>query len=614
MLPEHQEWLTAYPDYRHLEQWPTIDLSLIHPKYHSQVKRNLGVMADYLHGESVKNIAQRFNLSQQAVYELTHKALDCSLKERPRLSKALIPYQVRKLHQRSKNLPTLIKPSGTACSFSQIMQSVEGLEPFLLNKIKAKLKHKEDGENYTITTLHKNFLQYLRDHQWPVDQYPFTVKSLGYQSFRTWLIKQETELQAPVFPKRTIQPKILEEYLLEELQMDEQLTDITSKVWIEHDGQYFSVRLSRCSLLLLIDKRSELIISYLLVVDRFYDQDDVLSMLNQLVYPEDEEETYTCNELAPLTEEQKDFIKSLPQMQVGQVALDNALAHLGDSVNQLIVNEWDAIQNFGLIKMPKRRSLVEYAFNRLNKTVHRLPSTTGSHIYDPKREPAHRAKKAPRIQLKELETMIRVVIAETNQKARSNLGCSPLEKATQLYQQGAYWNRPAPPPKRFGCFTRSRIVTLHVNTTEKRRPYYYFDSIRYTLQNMEKELKRLKKVRVWFDSRDIRKMEVTTLDGDEIGVALVAKTWQRYPHSRKTRRRALKHVKNCNRNSSDPHMNYFNDAAKQHDSQKNALELVRLYREINFNPSSRDLGRRVTTVDCIEPASRNKFSWSSSDV
>ncbi|MBD3668515.1 MAG: hypothetical protein HUJ16_11170 [Kangiella sp.] len=614
MLRKHQEWLTTHPEYRDLDQWPTIDLSLIEPQYHAQVRRNLAVMGAYLDGGSINDIAQTFNLSQQAVYALTHNALDSSVKSQPQLSKALIPYQVRKPHRRTKRLPSLTTPSGSACSFGCVMQSVEGLESFLLKKVKAKLQHKENCDNYTITTLHQDYLQYLRDHQWPVDQYPFTVISLGYQSFRAWLIEKELELQAIVYPKRIIQPKILVEYLLEELQLDEQLTDAMSKVWIEYDGQYYPIRLARCSLILMIDKRSELIISHYLVVDRFYDQDDILNMLQQLVYPEDKEQIYTINEQYSLTVEQKDLIDALPRIQVGQVALDNALAHLADSVHQLIVNEWGAIQNFGLVKVPKRRNLIEYAFNRLNKPVHRLPSTTGSHIYDPKREPAHQAKKAPRIQLKELEAMISLVIAETNQKARSNLGCSPLEKATQLFQEGAYWLRPAPPPKRFGYCTRSRIVTLHVNTAEKRRPYYNFDCVRYTLQNVEIKLNHSIKVRVWYDSRDIRKMEVATLDGDNIGIGLAAISWQRHPHSRKTRRRTLKHTKDSNRYRTDPLGAYVNKIVKHRDSPKYALEMVRVNREMNFNSSPEEQESGINETQSGSSNKRNKFSWSSSHV
>lgn len=160
------------------------------------------------------------------------------------------------------------------------------------------------------------------------------------------------------------------------------------------------------------------------------------------------------------------------------IKLDNAKVHLSTWAQDQIIKTTGATIALGRVKHPIARACVERFFRWLEyHGWHRLGSTTGSNVLDPKRvDPGQYAKKH-KIQLPEIEQLLDVLIANRNVELLDGVPLygkrSPLGYLRSFTESDLFLPRTVQPRYRSSIPFRSRRFTPTVrgNKAKRRRPY-----------------------------------------------------------------------------------------------------------------------------------------------
>lgn len=613
-----KQTLSARPELRDLDQWPDIPLNAISREKYIDYRTRLTVISRYLSGASVQSLAEKFGITVQAIYRWLRRALSADANGALYLRRGLVPGFRLARNQRRQPLSTLNAPSGDACAFQSLLCQVEGLKQHLDNHLLALVRDQANGQNLKPGIFHQHFLTYLTIHHWPSHDYPFTTNDRAYESCRQYFHQRLLTLKRLRSNQRVISPRVTEYSPLEEIQLDEQVFDGEAAIGLLVNEQIEWCRISRASLVLKIDRASEYILGAELILERAVDQDDILTVMNKSPLSPETQALNNPNffQLPPQQQTISTQLAALDHCQTGTVVLDNALCHLAKSVKHYVTQKLSATFNLGLVKCPLRRNLVEYCFHRLNLLFHRFKSTTGSHPKDPVKESLKNRKKAPKVMLHDLEDILKMEIAKYNFMPQTHLQAqSPFDRLQTLLNQ-TYWPiRSESLKQRQSPYQRTVTLPLHNGAKESRRPYVYFMYARYTVANPITRRTGREEVDVTFDIRDIRRVTVHRQNGEALGEFLASKSWQRFPHSVKTRKRIHKITKEAKRKFNDPFTLYFNYLLEHKDSPSKALELIRISREFSqavTGPPESTEARSPIRIDVARPKIKRKpkHQWS----
>jgi hypothetical protein len=120
---------------------------------------------------------------------------------------------------------------------------------------------------------------------------------------------------------------------------------------------------------------------------------------------------------------------------------------------------------------------------------------------------------------------------------------------------------------------------------EDRRPFINFAYVRYRGECLSALTAETKKILIRYDRRDVRYVKAYTPNGEYLGSLKAPKTWLRFAHSLSTRKKIFKEMKTWKRHHDDPFAEYFHRLATESHIPKNALALVRIYKEAHhFTP------------------------------
>ena len=148
-----------------------------------------------------------------------------------------------------------------------------------------------------------------------------------------------------------------------------------------------------------------------------------------------------------------------------------------------------------------------------------------------------------------------------------------------------------------------------------RPPHINFYGVRYKSENRELYDAALvgETVRVKFDRRDIRRLNVFTEDGIEVGWLVAPHSWRRFKHSLSTRKHINSLVRSSTLHSTDPLAAHFDLLLKNRGTPKNNLEIVRVYQEFTDNGANSLTIETENILDNDFFDSGNKISeWSTS--
>jgi putative transposase len=576
---------------KNIDTWPAIPIDHLSNDDYRIYLRNLHIMIDVLASVRIKTIMKNHSISKSFIYYLLNRCLSSKENAEPALRRGLIPKIRLKKNQRKSPVPNNHNRMGPACAFKYLLEEVDGLKDHLTRHVVADLNNKNYGQNLTAKLFHSCFIDYLTKIGYSKDYYPFTEPLRGYESVRVYFNQIRLDLKSIYSKVRITQPKTNHLMPFQELQFDEQTYDAEVSIGIKTGENITFIRVARASYLNIIDVATNYSLAHSLILSRKVDQDDILMLLLKIrdtALPPLHSELF---QYPPAIANVKAIEQQIKMCQIGNLVIDNDMTHLAKSIKQFARNEHIGL-NYGLIKSPKRRNTIEYCFHRLNALSHRLKSTTGSHVRDPIKETARNRKNPPKVLLNDLEDMLNIENAKHNVLAQAVLSSrSPLERLTELLTN-QYWfisgNTSENTTQRY---RRQIEVTLHCGKTEVRMPYVYFYYVRYTLESQLSSIEKREMVVVDFDIRDIRRVKIIRKNGEYLGSALAAKSWQTHAHGIRTRKRINKLTKEKRIQMLDPLVNYFEYLLTHKSSPTIGLELIRVERERRPNQALMDEGR-----------------------
>lgn len=598
-----RERLEREPEWADIQQWTWVDADTLPSAKRKRYRRNLEAMTRILQGEPLNRVAHTVRVHPSRLTRLCNRCLGGNDEEAPALARGLIPGVRLRNSQRHKALSTLTTPAGAAHAFKHLLDTVPGLKAYLDKLIKQSVRQSRRGQNLTPKAFHAAFIRYLKGMNWPQDTYPFSVPSEGYETLRTYLKEQIRVFSMPKTAKRRILPSVMTSIFCSEIEIDEYTVDCHGSVVVELNGVMQPLRLARVRLITARDVGTGCVLASTLSLTKKVTQDDMLSLLGQLVTPWEPLQLTTPGLAYPPG---GCFPSALGEIyrrvMIGLVRLDNDLSHMAHSVRHYICNVLGGTLNLGLVKYPLARHTIEQAFARLNVDIHRLPSTTGSHPKDPLREPARHQTKAPVISFRVLEEIISVLLVEHNVRTVGSQGGASALAQVQYQVANLFLPlRSALASHQLNAYIGERQVTIRQN--KHHRPHIHFEGVRYKGDAIEKASLINQPVTVRFDRRDIRTLDVITLEGEHLGTVFAAKSWQRFAHSLTTRKYILQLVRQDLIERDDLLGGYFDYTLDHRKLPSKALELVRINREF---------GQGASMAPPNEPASDNAESVSHS--
>lgn len=218
--------------------------------------------------------------------------------------------------------------------------------------------------------------------------------------------------------------------------------------------------------------------------------------------------------------------------------MDNAKAHLADSVLNTLVKKLGVKVCFGKVAEPTRRAIIERFFKTLEeRSFHELPSTTGTSPIDPRRHFPEKQAKRYRISVDDLKRITFSAIAEYNNTPHSSLyGNSPLEDFRQKINNRLYTYLPVSlrDGSDFHIIKDSRTVVannkinyLHIN----------FAGAKYTSSKLTNDKAMLReKLLLQINFKDIRVIKAFYASGEYYDDLFVEKKWRGRKHNLKERK------------------------------------------------------------------------------
>lgn len=572
--------LAQQPELRDLQAWPPISIDSLPQARRKGFLRNQQVLAKVLAGQPLQEVAKAHHLSPGRISQILERCLGGEAEDPPALLSGLIPYGQVQARTRQHPLPTLAEPSGANCAFHDLLYCVPTLASSLDAMLQAKMQDKAYAQKLTPEAFHGEFKRVLAEAQWPKDKYPYTSESLAYETLRLYMHRRQRKLalnrKAPR-PKRPARATCYR--ALRAVQIDEQILDLRSRMTLLLNDELVPLRLARASVMVATDVDTGCILGFLLVPARAPDHRDLLTLLDNCLKPWQAPPLLTSGlQYSP----QACFPSGLPEafpISFGEVQLDNALMHQAHAVTHFLCDKMGATVHFGPPARPTIRRVVETAFSRLNRLAsHRFASTTGSHPGDVQQESAKNRKCPPLVDFHTFNEILNVVLTHYNVTPQAALGnASPLavfrHHCEALYMPYV----PSIEQREWQPLLGEEVRPVHWNRREKRQPHINFYFARYQGPGLEAALLKDRQVRVRFDHRDIRTLQILQMDGTSLGEVTVSRSWQRFPHSLATRQLIHKHCKTHRRHAHDPLAQFFRYLLANKGNEEFCLKLLRVY-------------------------------------
>lgn len=521
------------PELADIKNWPQIDFDLLPKSKRKRSKKNWDIALAWSNGLSQKKIAGIYNVSESSVSRLLSRCFTKDDDGQYYLTRAIVTRNILVAPERVDEAPTKLNGRGNRCAFSNLLKTYIELKLLLVSMIIAYLNKESWSQNLSAKRLHSEMMAFLRRADHSLDEYPYNTKSKGYESIRRFFIA-EVNRQTRSKPNSVKYTSRLPKYsrALREIQIDSQVTDISTHIKLMIGSKSLCLRLSRVSLLIAICVDTGCILGWHLALTRAPSQLDMLQILHNIFAPWEKWEiqtpglSYTHGAGFP-----SGIIPNFHCAGLNTVSLDNAWIHQAESVIQLICNEHGGVTRYGPPGTPIVRNHVEHGFNIANKAVsHRFASTSGSHPKDPKKESLKNSKSPPLLSLPSFEEAIEVSIAEYNSSPKAKLaGLTPLEAIQDAFETQPVRMNFGAKHKPVDAFSRTTIKTVYCSRKELRRPHVSCFDLKYSSPDFVDRNLGGSEVVFKYDMRDIRVVTISKTDGTPLGTLSVPATHRHRP-------------------------------------------------------------------------------------
>jgi hypothetical protein len=223
-----------------------------------------------------------------------------------------------------------------------------------------------------------------------------------------------------------------------------------------------------------------------------------------------------------------------------EIELDNALAHHAKDTVTQITGYLNVAMNYGPVATPERRGIIERFFQNLEtRGFHRIVSTTGTGIADPRRKGSESDAVKYEISFKHIVELTEVLIANYNTSPHTSLNnFSPLEILKQRVERGIIPTiLEEDKQENFALLSYSITRKVNGNKETGRRPYIQIEGGEYRSDELSRNFNLVGKIIVVkVNPDDLRTVTAFLNDGSELGTLYVRGKWAYTPHTLKQRK------------------------------------------------------------------------------
>jgi putative transposase len=541
--------------FRRMEAWPTVDASALSPARQQVYAKRVEALTLYLTvpEQSVAAISIQTGIDRKTIARLVGRCTTTHKDGRLYGYRGAVPGLRIKEYERLA--PVRVNGKGKAGAFKQLLQRYPTIEASLKRAFieRSRQIKTEQEVRKSMRSIHRAFRKHCQEAGIKADEYPFTERRLAIRSLYAYFdtlakesfemsVKHAGGLRARAAPTAVPHAPAATR-AFEVVEFDGHKIDLRLTVKLRGSaGVEQLVEMHRIWILVLLDVATRCVIGYHLTLSREYSKHDVACALQAALTPFKPRQ-YGIPTLA--IREGGGFPSAV--VQGAQYACwdwfkcDNAKSHLAADTITRLTQTIGCWPHLGPPGEPNDRPHIERFFHLVSRHfAHALPGNLGSNP-----QAIERALSDPKgntrllVTLDELEDMIEVLVADYNGEPHAALdGRTPLEAMTYSVGRHADQIRVMPQVARANlCLLQeAKIVTVKGTTLTGLRPHINFCNVRYTSPILASSPALIgKKLRMYFDPRDIRTVKVFFEDGGELGILTAARPWGIPPHSLKVR-------------------------------------------------------------------------------
>lgn len=521
------------PELRDMRQWKPIDTSQMTAEERERLQSLQVATCEYVEGKPVKpwlklageSHAEFLRKLNRSVLRTAHGGIVGWA--------AFVPHAIRMPYRRRKDTSGQ-RPQGLSGALYMCFDRVERLQATLTAEILKQRTYQPHEARVAKKDLHSQFIDLCTKAGLGKEDWPFNTRNEGRRAIARFFDRvlvdfyeqgvrsRAGEAAASKLRTGTGHARLLRpEHPYDIVEMDAHSLHLIGSVGLpKPDGLIEYIPIERLQLLLLCDVRSSLILGYAVVIRRDCKSDDILDAV------------YSC--LAPwrprslcLSVHQYDEGAGLPSGILDEAAgcgfailcVDNALINWAGVIFDRIVPRVGCAVNWGPVHSWMRRPLVERIFGELERLGFlRMPSTTGSHPKDPRREKAEQKARALRIHFEVILDILDLEIARFNRSRSEGKFGTPRMDILRQYLQRPELGFNAPKLPVADGLHPDLDVTIDVGfvRAKNEHPYTKYGRIRYRGTELAGRYDLIDKRIV----RHVRRSNVRTIELYDLGTGI----------------------------------------------------------------------------------------------
>lgn len=553
--------------YQDLANWPKCDINTLSPKTRARFERLCRGLELYFAERPMREVAKAAGVSPRRWYELMHRALASAPDGRIFGYRAFIKGKHTKPRERhADRKDTSHCKGGYSGLFSKLLRDRPEIEHAIVECISGRVQNKDgrwikqvDRTELNIREAHRRFRKTICPQSGiKPDEYPLNTATQGFKAFKAWFDSVYKPKYASQWARLSGQmdlAKALDYQRGDGLstalatvygtwQVDAHRIDVRARyeIFDEH-GNWTSVALDRFTVILAHSVGCGSNLGAKVIFAREPNAADIVSLIWAVLSGEQPRIGLLSDEkggeMAMLGYAEgagfpSEVIPTLRFATPEYIGLDNALAHLSDAVQSLLLHTTATTVILGKPGEPRDRGAIESKFSQLAMRVSRkLPGATGGHPRDPVR------KKMPTVEkliiANELDLVIDAFLRNQNCFPAAASGyVDPLTRLRRWVEQPIFKPKYLAVSKRFAHYFYPPIkVTIRA---ESRSPYFTW-GVRYTSDLLRKSWSLVGKVMyLRIDPRNLQTGVLFYEDGREFGPVQASGGWGKRPHDLRIRK------------------------------------------------------------------------------
>ena len=546
--------------------WPEFDPSALATAQRKTFGARRRAVEMFVADTSLAEIEAQTGVNRRQVYRALESATAFHADGRPYGWRALVPHtRVGDYHRLAKvrRHPVGL---GTAGAFGLLLEAHPALAQWITEQVRAKRVSvdqisTDDGLRLrvrSLTKLHLGFLDQCRALGLSSADYPFNTDHMAIRSLaaavraeclqtfeRGARLAGASHLKGLPAEARSVPAA---QQALDVVEFDGHRLDVRLKVVVRDPlGFEQEFEIERIWLLVIVDVWSRAVLGYHVSLNREYSRYDVIRTIENALAPHRPRRFrlpgvgygaaggFPSGKLPELGYATWQWFK-----------LDNAKANLAGDVQYALADFIGCLIDAGPAHSPDDRPYIERFFGTVASSLSsRLPGYTGTNARD-----IRRALSDPKgnlrlyVSLGELEDLLEASLAQYNATAHNGLnGRTPLEAVEHSVRgRGAMLNW-LPEAKRRTLYLMHtpHTATVRGYLDQGQRPHVNFHGVRYTNTLLASTTLLLgKKLRLYYNSQDLRTVRAFADDGAEIGVLKAQGAWGEIVHDLKLRQEVVR--------------------------------------------------------------------------